>query len=199
MADNNIKSFYEEIQRKIKGLLAEFAEGKISSEQFNILYERYSNQLDMALQVIEGSAEQTEGSDVPTIAIREATAGKAVGLAIYHHRSGVIIETLGNFDLSPEIISPTLNEFSHKMEVREFMEPVTRKLSSGLWVLFMGRQFTTAMVLFRNEPAKAQIRELERLLHDFEEANRRHLDQMTVDQGKLAKPFLGFVRKKLGS
>ena len=39
-----------------------------------------------------------------------------------------------------------------------------------MWVVFMARTFTTAVVMFKNEPAPAQIRELERLLHDFEEA-----------------------------
>jgi hypothetical protein len=198
MTDKSIKTFYQEVQGKIQGLLAEFSDGKISSEQFNILYARYNNQLDMALSVLEGESQKVEnGSDMPTIAIREATTGKALGLAIYHHRSGTIIETLGNFDLSPDIISPTLNEFSGKLEKREFIEPVTKKQASGLWVVFMARSYTTAIVIFRNEPAPRQVKELERLLHDFEEANRHNLDKLDVDKSKLAKPFLNFVRQKL--
>lgn len=195
MSNKGIRAFQEDVQRKIRDLLAEFGEGKISNEQFNILYERYNSQLEMALQVQDGTSPKTQGDS--TIAIRHATIGKAIGLAIYHHRSGMIVETLGNFDLSPETISPTLNEFSKKLEERSFIEPITRKLSSGMWVVFMARTFTTAVVMFKNEPAPAQIRELERLLHDFEEANQNYLNKMVVDSDKLAKPFLGFVRKKL--
>jgi len=200
MTDKSIKVFQQEVQGKIKNLLTEFGEGKISTEQFNILYARYSNQLDMALSVLEGEAEQAQkGNDISTYAIREATTGKAQGLAIYHHRSGTIIESLGNFDLSPEIISPTLNEFSDKLDKREFIEPVTKKQPSGLWVVFMARSYTTAIVIFRNEPAPRQVKELERLLHDFEEANRHNLEKLDVDKSKLAKPFLNFVRKKLSN
>lgn len=195
MSNKGIQAFQEDVQRKIRNLLTEFGEGKISNEQFNILYERFNNQLEMALQVLDGSGPQAQGDS--TIAIKHATSGKAVGLAIYHHRSGTTIETLGNFDLSPEVISPTLNEFSKKLEERKFIEAVTRKLSTGMWVVFMARTFTTAIVMFRNEPAPAQIRELERLLHDFEEANNSNLDNMNVDQEKLAKPFIGFVLRKL--
>lgn len=199
MTDNSsIKTFQEEVQRKIRNLLAEFGEGKLSNEQFNILYERYNNQLEMALQAHdEQAALAAGGTGESTIAIKQATTGKALGMAIYHHRSGTIIETLGTFDLQPEIISPTINDFSRKLEQREFIEPVTRKLSSGIWVVFMARHFTTAVVIFKNEPAPRQIRELERLLHDFEEANSIYLDKMSVDKEKLAKPFLGFVRRKL--
>ena len=199
MSDNSLKAFHQEVQGKIQNLLKEFGAGHISSEQFNILYARYSNQLDMAISAMEGAAQRTPGSDISTYAIRQATTGKALGLAVYHHRSGTIIESLGNFDLAPDIISPTLNEFSDKLEKREFIEPVTQKLSSGLWVVFMARRFTTAIVVFRNEPSPRQVKELERLLHDFEEANRHNLDKMDVDKSKLAKPFLNFVRKKLGN
>lgn len=197
MSSDGIRAFQESIQAKIRDLLTEFGEGKVSNEQFNILYERYNNQLEMALQALEGSVPARNGNEVTTIALRRATTGKAIGLAVYHHRSGTIIETLGNFELPPEVISATLNDFSQKLEERAFVEPVTSKLSSGLWVVFMARQLTTAIVVFKNEPAPAQIRELERLLHDFEEANRHLLGKMQVDREKLAKPFIGFVRKKL--
>jgi hypothetical protein len=197
MTENNLKHFQDEVQRKIRNLLAEFGDGKLSNEQFNILYERYNNQLEMALQAVDEQQAMAAGGGESTIAIKQATTGKAVGMAIYHHRSGTIIETLGTFDLSPDMISPTINDFSRKLEQRQFIDPVTRKLSSGLWVVFMARHFTTAVVIFKNEPAPRQIRELERLLHDFEEANSMYLDKLNVDRDKLAKPFLGFVRRKL--
>lgn len=196
MSNKGIHAVQETIQAKIRNLLSEFSEGKVSNEQFNILYERFNNQLEMALEVIDGTT-PTPNSDVSTIAVRRATTGKARGLAIYHHRSGTFIETLGNFDLQPELISPTFNEFSEKLAEQKAIDPITRKLENGLWVVFMAKRFTTAIVIFKNEPSPSQTRELERLLDDFEEVNHKNLNQMDVDQSKLAEPFIGFVRKKL--
>lgn len=198
MTNKGMRAFQDDIQTKIRNLLKDFGDGKVSNEQFNILYERFNNQLEMALEVMDGEATPRK-DDISTIAVKKATTGKAIGLAIYHHRSGIFIETLGNFDLSPDLISPTFNEFSKKIEERSFIEPVTRKMANGLWVVFTARHFTTAVVVFKNEPAPRQIRELERLLHDFEEVNRINLDKMDVDTDKLAEPFIGFVRKKLKS
>ena len=196
MSNTGIHAVQEAIQAKIRNLLSEFGEGKVSNEQFNILYERFNNQLEMALEVIDGTA-PTSNSDVSTIAVRRATTGKARGLTIYHHRSSTFIETLGNFDLAPELISPTFNEFFKQLNEGKTVDPMTRKLENGLWIVFMAKQFTTAIVIFKNEPSPSQIRELERLLQDFEEVNHKNLNQMNVDQSKLAEPFIGFVRKKL--
>lgn len=191
----DLRAFQEEIQHKIRNLVLEFGAGKISNEQFDIIYERYHAQLQMAASVIEGTEAPTNG--MTTIAIKDATSGKALGMGIYHHNSGMMVETLGNFDLSPEIMSPILNNFSDKLVKNEFVEPVIRKLVSGIWVIFMARHFTTAVVIFRNEPAPRQIRELERLHHDFEEANKALLEKMTIKEGTLAKPFVGMVQKKM--
>lgn len=183
-----------EIQAKMRGLLQEFSSGAISSEQFNIIYERYQNQLEL-LSMTETLA---TSDDMNTIAIRRATQAMAIGMGIYHHRSGTIIETLGNFDVPPTTLAPTLNEFSDKLERREYIAPTTQKMGGGVYLVFMARHFVTVIIVFRNEPAQAQLREIERLLHDFEEANTRFLEANSVDSSKLARPFIGFIKKKLG-
>lgn len=193
----DINMYQEELRGKIQGLLMEFGSGQISKEQFDIIYERYNNQLELAITV--GESEARSATNTSTVALRVATTGKAIGLALYHHRSGMIIETLGNFDLEPSLIAPTLNDFSDRLAYRQFIEPVTRKLAEQHWVVFMARNYTTAIVIFRNEPAQRQVRALERLLHDFEAANERFLDINTVDSSKLARPFIGFVRKSLNN
>lgn len=188
------------IRSKITDLIAEFGAGEISTQQFNILYERYNSQLELAIHAEdEANAGQIEGGEFPTIAIRESTMGKAVGMGIYHHASGTMIETLGSFDVPAGAISPVLNQFSERLENNEYIEPLTQQFSNGIWVIFMAREYTTAVVVFRNEPSQRQIRQLERLLHDFEEANSQLLTRQDVDPTRLAKPFLGFVRKSLDS
>jgi hypothetical protein len=183
-----------EIHAKMKGLLKEFSEGKISSEQFNIIYERYQNQLEL----LSMSESLVMTDDMNTIAIRKATQALAMGMGIYHHRSGTMIETLGNFDLPPGLISPTLNEFSDKLERREYVETRVQKGVAGIYLVYLARSVVTAVVVFKNEPSQAQLRDLERLLHDFEEANMRFLEGAVVDSSKLARPFIGFIKKKLG-
>ncbi len=193
--NQDTKALQATIRGKIAELIAEFGAGEISTHQFNVLYERYNAQMEMALH-IEDESQLAEG-DMSTRAIKETTAGKALGMGIYHHASGTMIETLGSFDLPADVIAPVLNEFSDKLDNNEFIEPVIRKFPNGIWVLFMAREYTTAILVFRNEPSPRQVRHIERMLHDFEEVNSRLLTKQDVDPGQLAKPFLGFVRKSL--
>lgn len=193
--NQDAKILQANIRGKITDLIAEFGAGEISTHQFNVLYERYNTQLEMAIHAEDEAP--LAGSDVNTLTIKSTTAGKALGMGIYHHASGTMIETLGSFNLSPDVIAPILNEFSDKLDNNEFIEPVIRAFSDGIWVMFMAREFTTAIVIFRNEPSQRQIRQLERMLHDFEEVNSRLLTKQNVDPGQLAKPFLGFVRRSL--
>lgn len=188
------------IRNKITDLIAEFGAGEISTHQFNVLYERYNTQLEMAIHAEdEINSGPLMGSDMNTFAIKESTAGKAVGMGIYHHSSGTMIETLGSFDLPVDVIAPILNQFSEKLDNNKYIEPLIQQYPNGIWVMFMAREYTTAVVVFRNEPSQRQIRQLARLLHDFEEANRQLLNKQDVDRTRLAKPFLGFVRRSLDS
>jgi hypothetical protein len=186
-----------EIQDKVKKLIQDFTEGTISSEQFDLIYGRYHNQLALVEQSLYGESYE---SPVNTVALLDATRARATGLTIYHHRSGTTLETMGKFDLPPEIIAPVLNEISLKLEARQYVEPFSEKVNKEGWVAFFVREFTTVIVLFRNEPARLQMRQLQRLHHDFEEANRRLLDKFDVDRDRdrLARPFSGFIKDKTG-
>lgn len=193
---SKIEEMRVELLAKMAKLIEEFSAGKISSEQFNIIYARYHNQMSLVEQSEDGTPQE---APVSTIAVLESTRGRAIGLAIYHHRSGIFIETLGNFNVPLSIMSPVLNDFSDKLDTREFVEPMTKKLAGDTWVVFLARELTTAIVQFKNEPARLQMRQMERMHHAFEEANRHLLQEQTVDQSKLARPFLGFVKEKLSS
>lgn len=193
-------AFKEKVESKIQDLIAEFSEGKISREQFNLLYDRYNGQLSIANEALAENdirdLNEIENS-VPTIFVKEATAGKATGMAIYHHRSGRIIEALGNFNISVAQLTPTLNEILSKIEADEFVEPKSINIERGHWVLFESRRYTTIITLFRNEPSALQIREMQRLHHDFEIANQRFLSIDKVDTKSLGYPFLAIVQKSL--
>ncbi|MBZ0277660.1 MAG: hypothetical protein K8I60_16050, partial [Anaerolineae bacterium] len=72
-----------------------------------------------------------------------------------------------------------------------------RKLGAKQWLMFAAGKFTTVVTLFHNEPSEQQSREIERLHHDFEEANQGFFAKKKVDSEKLAYPFLVFVEKKM--
>lgn len=192
--------YQEQLRTKIQNLLVEYTEGKISREQFQILYERYNNHLSIADNVAMGLSDDglsvVQGG-MPTLAIKEASRGRAVGMGIYHHRSGTLIETLGNFDISPEILSPVLNEFSLMMDEKKLIDNRVLKLQNAGWLLFAANKYTTVITLFKNEPSQVQVQEIERLHRDFEKANSVLLNVDTVDASKLAYPLLVFVQKKL--
>ncbi len=195
------EAFKAEVEEKIQTLIAEFSDGKISREQFNLLYDRYNGQLTIANEALadnDNTVLKEAQNLVPTIFVREATAGKALGMAIYHHRSGRIIEALGDFDVPVAQLTPELNSILSQVEQQEFVEPKTVKMERSKWLLFEARQYTTVITIFQNEPSVIQIREMQRLHNDFERANQRFLTTDTVDVDALAYPFLVFVQKKLG-
>lgn len=185
---------------KIQRLLNEFATGQLNRDQFNVLYERYSAQLALAQQVLESGnmTLMTNAKDTQsTLALRQEYMGKALGMVIYQNKTGVSIETLGDFDVSAFVISPVLNDFSLLMEAHKTIEPRVEKLEDKRWLLFTGGRYTTVVTLFRNEPSPNQRREIERLHSDFETANEALLEKGTLDSRKMAYPFIVFVQKKL--
>lgn len=200
-ARQQAEAFKTAIEAKIQQLVSEFAEGKISREQFNVLYERYNGRLSIANHaLLSGTPEAVSIAQggPPTIAIRDATMGKALGLMIYHNRSGTTAEILGDFDAPLDRVSPVLNDYSLMMDDGQLIDRHIERLDAHRWLLFVAGRYTTVVTLFRNEPAPLQIRELERLHHDFETANRAALTRERVDGNRLAYPFMGFVQKKYG-
>lgn len=192
------KAFRALLEEKIQNLVEEFADGKISREQFHILYERYNSRLAIANQaLLSGNPEaiRIAQSGPPTMLVRDTYQGKAMGMAIYHNKSGSILETLGDFNVPPTQVAGILNEFSKKMVENEYIDRHLEKFDGQKWALFAPGRFSTVITLFLNEPAAAQMRDIERLHHDFETANYPLLDADIVDGSKLAYPFLAFVKR----
>lgn len=193
-------AFKEQIEGKIRNLIEEFADGRISREQFHVIYERYNAQLSIATQALMSGnpdAVSIAQGGPPTINIRDAHMGRAHGLMIYHNRSGTVLETLGDFDIPVSRIAPMLNNITALMEEGKFIERRVEKLAEKTWVALFAGDYTTAVTQFINQPSEMQNREIERLHHDFEEANRPQLSAEQVNADRLAYPFLVFIRKKV--
>jgi len=195
------EAFKTLMEEKIRALIGEFAEGQLSREQFHVLYERYSSRLSIATEaLITNNPEAIEiaKGGPPTIAVRSASMGKALGMMIHHNNSSLTVETLGEFNVPVVKISPTLNEFSMYMEVDQLVEPRSEQLGDRQWLLFTPGKYTTVVTLFRNQPSQAQILEIRRLHHDFEIANADALKKNTFEGKKLAYPFMVFIQQKFG-
>lgn len=186
-----------DIQSKISALIADLSAGKISNEQFELVYGRYRYRLSVADKFL-GDEGQPEFNTFNTGDLLQGMQARPVGLSLYHHGSGLTIETQGHFDLPSCVTAPVLNDLSLNVEWQIFTEPVIKKLGDYVWIAFMARHYTTMMILFRNEPSRLQMRQMERLLHDFEETNKRILSRCTVNPLQMARPFKGFIQDRVG-
>ncbi|GAB4516580.1 MAG: hypothetical protein OHK0046_22180 [Anaerolineae bacterium] len=200
-AQSAAEAYKAVLEGKIQKVVVEFAEGKLSRAQFQVLYERYNSQLAIATHAIYSGnpdAIQIAQNGLPTLVVRDAYEGKAIGLLIYHHKSSTILETLGTFEVPIDKIHPTLSTFKMLLEAQEFVEQRAEQLNSARWLLYTPGKATIIVTLFHNEPSAQQMREIERLQHDFEQANHLLLQKDEINARELAYPFVAFIEKKLG-
>lgn len=195
-----IQKFRAEAQHKIEQLLSEFANGKVSREQFQALYAHHNAKLQLADEALRTDSTSTaamETTSGQTISIRQSHMGKAVGLMIYHNKTGMFVDTLGAFDVSPTRIASTLNDFSMLMEGNRPIDRRVEQVGDQQWLLFAAGRFTTVVTLFQHEPSPDQSRQIERLHYDFEVANGGMLAGSSLDKTKLAYPFTVFIQQRL--
>jgi hypothetical protein len=187
------------VEEKIRSLLREFSEGKLNSNQFHMLYERYSSQRLVAQQaILTGDVtvlKDTEPTE-STIAVKAQHMGKAQGLAIYHNMTGAVIETLGQFDLSAFIVSPILADLRQHLADEAVLRPRAQRMQDQRWLVYAAQPQTSVIVLFLNEPSPLQMREIQRLHQDFETANETFLQQPILDVKHMVYPFNSFVQRK---
>ena len=201
MASQNsdrIELYKAETQTKIESLLEEFASGKINREQFHAVYAHHNAKLKLVEKALDhDDPSMVEVAPGETSGILQAHTAKAIGLLIYHNKSGMYVDTLGVFDIPAGHVAPILNDFSQLMQGNRLIDRRTERISDRQWLLFAAGTYTTVVTLFHNEPSSAQSREIERLHHDFEVANHGQLTQNRIDASKLAYPFLVFIQQKL--
>ena len=180
-------------------LVQEFASGAINRTQFHRLYDRYQRQIMTVAQLIAESDPSTwqaavsDGED--TLLIKKRLTAKAVGMSVYDNKSGMPIETLGEFAVDAELIVPMLS--SYRSAAAEIFRAGMRstEMENGQWLCFVPGTYTTLIALFSLEPSENQLKMVERMHRDFEEANREALQAGHVDPKKLAYPFYSFVQR----
>lgn len=195
-------AFREKVQAKVDQLVADFDAGTINLAQFRSLYAHYQQQIRSIEGIIEAapSSDDWKGAvaEGRSIVIRRQHSAKAVGYAIFQNESGMPISTLGQFEIDPALLVPMLA--SYRSAAREAFGAGTRstEMEDGRWLGFVSGEYTTMMALLTGEPAGKQLRFLEQLHRQFEQANRRRLVDLPIEAGDLVFPheyFLGQWRR----
>lgn len=194
------QEFIAQVHRKMSKLVQEFAQGEINRTQFHQLYDRYQRQIMTVAQMIAESDPASWRDAIrdteDTLNIKQRLTAKAVGLCVVDNRSGATIETFGDFAIADEQIAPMLS--SYRSAAAEIFRAGMRsaELENGQWLCFVPGSFTTLVALFSLEPSDSQLQMVERLHHDFEQANRAALETGPVDPQTLAYPFYSFVKRR---
>jgi hypothetical protein len=197
------QEFIAQVHQKMSRLVQEFAHGEINRTQFHQLYDRYQRQIMTVAQMI-AEADPASWRDAireteDTLNIKERLTAKAVGLSVIDNRSGAPIKTLGEFAIADEQIAPMLSGYRSAAADIFRAGMRTAELESGQWLCFVPGSYTTLVVLFSLEPSDSQLQMVERMHHDFEQANRAALEAGPVDPQTLAYPFYTFVNRQARS
>ncbi|OGO17214.1 MAG: hypothetical protein A2Z14_10100 [Chloroflexi bacterium RBG_16_48_8] len=191
------EAYLQRVQEKINQLAEEFAAGTINRAQFQELFDHYRREKQTVKRWIEIAPESdawkestTEGKSV---IIRAGHEARVLGYAIYENDSGMPLNTIGQFELEPELVVPMLS--SYRAATREIFGAGMRssEIEGGRWLCFVSGEFATLMALFSTSPASRQLESLEELHRLFERANRNFLSGGRVNPNDLVFPHAFFL------
>ena len=195
------QAFINEVHNKMSRTAQEFATGEINRAQFHKLYERYQRQIMTVAQLIAES-DPTGWQDAiddtqteSTMHLRKSLAARGLGVGIYDNRTGMPIETIGEFVVDAELIVPMLS--SYREATAEIFQAGVRstEMENGNWLCFMPGVYSTLIVLFSVEPSSNQIANLDQMHRDFEIANAEFLEHGYSSPDQLAYPFYSFLNQ----
>lgn len=196
------QDYINQTYQKMSRVAQEFAFGEINQGQFHKLYERYQRQAMAVAQIIAEADNPTSWRDAvvssdieSTYHLKKSLTAVALGVSIYDNRSGMPIETIGDFEVDAELIVPMLS--SYRQAAAEIFQAGVRstEMENGNWLCFMSGANTTLIVLFSVEPARNQISMLDQLHRDFETANAEFLAHGFATPDQLAYPFYSFISR----
>lgn len=196
------ETFKAKLEVKIQALVTEFADGKLSREQFHTIYDRYIAQLSIvsyALASDNAEAFIIADSGISTLMVKDAFMGKALGMVIYHNKSVTILETLGAFDVPVTSVVPTLSRMAQGAKSGGWADRRVQELPDKRWLVFTLRKHTIVVTLFQNEPSQIQMQHIEHMQNDFETANSARLAEDAVEKSALAFSFRTFIRQQVDS
>lgn len=199
LTGEELKATLDRLQNKIAKLVQDFAAGVINRSQFHELYGRYQRQMAQLNQMAsnEASTSVVPGSRDPedTYLIKKRLTARVLGVSIYSNKSGLPIETLGDFAVDAALLVPMLS--SYRDATREIFKAGMRStvMENGHWLCFVPGNLSTLIVLYSMEASAIQISAIEAMHRDFETANKAALEKGNADPSTLAYPFLTFIQQ----
>lgn len=191
------QAYLARVQEKINKLAEEFATGAINQAQFQELYEHYQKEQQTVKRWLQmepdSDAWQEATTEGQSVLIRADNLARVVGYAIYENNSGMPLNTIGQFEVDPELVVPMLS--SYRAATREIFGAGMRssEIEGGRWLCFVPGEFTTLMALFSKSPSTRQLDSLEELHRLFERANRYFLQEPNLQPGDLVFPHTHFI------
>jgi hypothetical protein len=188
------RAYLEQVRQKMERLADDFASGRVNATQFHELYAHYQEERKTVEQTLEETPEaaawratvaEEEGESV---IIRRRHAARILGYAIYLSANTTPLRTIGKYDIDDRLIASMLDSFrAHAAEQPE-QQMRGIEVEDARWVGFVPGQYTTLVVLFSVEPARAQLDMLRDLQVHFEQANRRLLARGAANPAQLVFP-----------
>jgi hypothetical protein len=191
------KAYINKVNKKLDGVVSDFAKGKINSIQFQELYGHYQHEIQQIESLIATDPEAWEegATEGKSIVIRRQHMASAQAYAIYENETGLPLGTLGKFRLDPALVIPMLS--SYQSATKEIFGAGMRltQMRDGHRLCFVPGKFTTLLAVFNNEPIPNQLDYLDKLHQHFEGANLPVLTDKPIDTDKLIFPHEYFLGK----
>jgi hypothetical protein len=178
-------------------LAEEFASGAINQAQFQELFDHYQKEQQTVKRWLKIAPDSDAWQDATTegksVIIRAGNVARVIGYAIYENNSGMPLNTIGQFEVDPELVVPMLS--SYRAATQEIFGGGMRssQIEGGRWLCFVPGEFSTLMALFSTGPAELQLNSLDELHRLFERANRNLLSEQHIDPRALVFPHTFFL------
>jgi hypothetical protein len=172
----------------------DFAAGRVNTTQFQELYAHYQQERKLIEETLEIAPEaaawraavaEEEGE---SIIIRRRHAARILGYAVYLNVGATSLRSVGEYSVDTRLVTSMLD--SLRADTAEGSERQVRsiEIESDRWVSFVPGQYTTLVVTFSVEPARAQLDMLRDLQAHFERANQGPLARGTTDPKQFVFP-----------
>jgi len=197
---DDARDYIEKVRQKEDALAMRFASGTINRKQFEELYASYQQEIRMVEQFMSQNPEsqdwRNQVTDGQSMIIRRRHQSEMTGYSIYDLRSGLPIQTRGDFGVDPALFVPML--FAYQSATREIFGGEVRltQIEGGKWLCFIPGKVTSTIALFNNEPTQQQIKNLEQSQKLFEEANAHQLQREMIDPDALVLPHDYYLKEK---
>lgn len=188
----NAAQALDQLKDKMIAVSVELAQGKLNQSQFQAIYTRYCEQKLLIEQILARDPESPTWQDVAAGGqsgfLRRQFEARILGIVLVEIQSGLALRTLGQFDLSRELLVPIVASLVGGKAAAFERGARTTLIEGGRWLGLIPGEFSACIVLFSQEPSAAQLSTVASLQRDFERINQARLITGRADPALLEYP-----------